>query len=329
MKTRFKLNKTWIILGIALIIGCMAALAARTYLSSQVEAIEARGKSKTRNVVVASRELRRGDKLTSDNVAVRSIPMDYAHSTAVPPDAFERIDGQALAYPVHAGEMILWGLMESKRSPTFSAKVAAGHRAMTVAVDEINSISGMLEPGDLIDLLVTVDSRGRKITRPLMQSVQVMATGQQASASPREGERRQYSTVTIDATPAEAQNLIMARDAGRITALLRNPEDKSRIAGTNVNMVELLNSTVAQIAMPEGSIPVLYGGSAKMAPEALSMTRAKAAKPTNSTAEEIETALSLASQGKVSGLPGSAGLPIPPSRVEPRPPSPSIGRMPH
>ncbi|MES2832736.1 MAG: Flp pilus assembly protein CpaB [Pseudomonadota bacterium] len=308
MKTRFKLNKTWIILGIALVIGAMAALAARTYLSTQVQAIEARGKSKTVNVVVASRELKRGDKITSDTVAVRAIPIDYAHSAAISPDTFDRVDGQALAYPVRAGEMILWGLMETKRSPTFSAKVESGHRAMTVAVDEINSISGMLEPGDLIDLLVTVDSRGKKITRPLLQSVQVMATGQQASDSPRDGERRQYSTVTIDTTPAEAQNVIMARDAGRITALLRNPEDKSRIAGANVNMAELLGSATHQSATPEEGIPVLYGGNATMTPEALSMARSR---PAKAVVSEFETALSSAMRGAPSSIqalpPGGAG----------------------
>jgi len=298
VKTRFKLNKTWVILGIALVIGALAALSARTYLSTQVEAIEARGKSKTTSVVVASRALKRGDKITSDNVAVRSIPVDYAHSAAITPEGFDRVEGQALAFPVKAGEMILWGLMEAKRAPTFSAKVESGHRAMTVAVDEINSISGMLEPGDLIDLLVTVDNRGRKITRPLLQGVQVMATGQQAVDSPRGGERRQYSTVTIDTTPAEAENVIMARDAGRITALLRNPDDKNRIAGANVNMAALLNSTTASGAMPESGIPVLYGGNAAMASETLSMGRSKAAKV---AASEMEAALAAALQPKNSG----------------------------
>jgi len=308
VKTRFKLNKTWVILGIALLIGSLAALAARTYLSTQVQAIEARGKSKTINVVVASRELKRGDKISSDTVAVRSIPVDYAHSAAISPDAFDRVDGQALAYPVRAGEMILWGLMEAKRSPTFSAKVEPGHRAMTVAVDEINSISGMLEPGDLIDLLVTVDSKGRKITRPLLQSVQVMATGQQAADSPRGGERRQYSTVTIDTTPAEAHNVIMARDAGRITALLRNPEDKSRIAGANVNMAELLSSATTRADSVDGAIPVLYGGNATIAPEALSMARPKLAKV---ALNEFETALSSTMRGNIPAVstppPGGLG----------------------
>ena len=277
MNFRPKLNRTWIILGVALLIGTLAALAARSYLSSQIEAIEARGKGKTVKVIVASRALKRGDKISSASVAVRDIPVEFAHSVAVTPEAFDRIDGQALAYPVQAGEMILWGLMEGKRVPTFSARVEAGHRAMTVAVDEISSISGLLEPGDLIDLLVTIESKGRKITRPLLQGVQIMATGQQVVDSPREGERRQYSTVTIDITPAQAQNVILARDAGRVTALLRNPDDKKPMAGGNADMTALLGSAAPVASTPTDGIPVLYGGM-KLTPEALAMGRQASAR---------------------------------------------------
>ena len=270
MNRTFKLKKTWLILGVAAVIGVLAALAARSFLSNQIEAIEARGKGKTVNVLVAKRELKRGDKLSSDTVAVRAVPVDYTHSGAILPDAFSRVDGQPLAYPVRPGEMILWGLMEGKRVPTFSARVEIGHRAMTVPVDEINSISGMLEPGDIIDLLVTIDQKGKKVTLPLMQSVQVMATGQRAVDGAKDGERKSFSTVTIDATPAQAENVIIARDAGRVTALLRNPDDKRRLKGGDANMAALLGSVDKAMAA-EQPIPVLYGGSSKIAPESLAM----------------------------------------------------------
>ena len=286
MNLRPKLNRTWIILGVALFIGTLAALAARSYLSSQIEAIEARGKGKTVKVIVANREMKRGDKISSASVAVRAIPVEYAHSAAVGPEAFDRIDGQALGYPVHAGEMILWGLMEGKRVPTFSARVEAGHRAMTVAVDEISSISGLLEPGDLIDLLVTFERKGRKVTRPLLQGVQVMATGQQVVDSPREGERRQYSTVTIDITPAQAQNVILARDAGRVTALLRNPDDKKPMAGGNADMTALLGAVTPVANTPADGIPVLYGGM-KLTPENLAMGRPAPARNRADAADDL------------------------------------------
>ncbi|MDQ2736443.1 MAG: SAF domain-containing protein, partial [Pseudomonadota bacterium] len=128
---KFKPNKAWVVLGAALVIGLLAALAARNYLSNQMDAIEAKARGSQINVIVAKRELRRGERLSPDNVAVRPIPLDYAHSNAVTPPDFERLEGQALAFPVKAGEMVLWSLMEGKKAPTFSARVEAGRRAIT------------------------------------------------------------------------------------------------------------------------------------------------------------------------------------------------------
>lgn len=266
MANRFsnlKVNKTWIVLGVALGIGLLAAFAARNYLSNQMEAIEAKDRGSKVNVVVAKRELRRGEKVSADNVAVRPIPKDYAHSSAVLPGDFERLEGQALAFPVKAGEMILWSLIEGKKVPTFSARVEAGHRAITVPVDEINSISGLLEPGDTIDLIVTLDRKGKKTTFTMLQGVQVMATGQRSVDDPKSGERRQYSTVTLDATPEQAQNVIVAREAGKLTALLRNPQDKLKTATSPKDMALLLGQAdggKTLSGLGDKQVPVLYGG---------------------------------------------------------------------
>lgn len=255
-----KPSKTWVVLGAALGIGLLAALAAYAYLSNQMAAIEARGKQETVPVVVAKFNLVKGAALTSDNVAVRAVPKDFAHSGAISPQQFDRVEGQALAYAVNGGEMILWGLMEQKRAPTFSGRIAAGRRAITLPVDEINSISGLLEPGDNVDLVVSVEKKDKKLTFPLLQNVPVMATGQRVVDDPRTGERRSYSTVTLDATPEEAQQLIVARDVGKITALLRHPEDRQPLAGATGNLSALLGAAEAERS--ERPIPVLYGGRA-------------------------------------------------------------------
>lgn len=259
----FRPSKTWIVLAVALGIGLLAALAARNYLANQMAAIEARNRGVTVNVVVANADLPKGTRLSSANVAVRAIPKDYAHSVALTPEQFDHVVGQPLAYPVKSGEMIIWGLLESKKVPTFSARVETGRRAMTVPVDEISSISGLLEPGDVIDLMVTIDREQRKITFPLLQSVQVMATGQRSVDDPRSGERRQYSTVTLDTTPEQAQNVIVAREAGKITALLRNPQDKEPLRGGEADLAQLLGGKHRpQTASAPRDVPVLYGGQA-------------------------------------------------------------------
>jgi len=260
---RFKPSKTWLVLGIALLIGGVAAFAASIFLKKQVAAIEARGKGTTNNVLVAKIDIAKGGQLSPENIAIRAVPVEYSHSIAITPEEFDRVKGQALAYPVKRGEMILWGLMETQKVPTFSARVEAGHRAMTVPVDEINSISGMLEPGDTIDLMATVDNKGKKATFPLLQSVLVMATGQRSTDDPKTGEKRQFTTVTLNTTPDHAHNIIVARDMGKLTALLRNPQDKQAISNTRYDVAALLGLKEGRAGAGTGSagIPVLYGNS--------------------------------------------------------------------
>ena len=105
-------TKTWVILGVAIGIGILAALAARSYLATQMDAMQARGKGSLVKIVVAKKELTGGEKISADNLAVRDIPADYAHSAAVTPATFDRVDGLPLAYALRPGEMLLWGLME-------------------------------------------------------------------------------------------------------------------------------------------------------------------------------------------------------------------------
>lgn len=269
-----RVKRAWVVLAVAVVIGVLAALAARNYLHGRIADLEARARSKTMNVVVAKRDLARGTRLSTENVAVRSIPVDYAHSNAVLPEQYERIEGGVLAFPVKSGEAVLWSLLEGKKVPTFSARVEAGRRAITLPVDEINSISGLLEPGDLIDLLVTVERERKKLTVPLLEKVQVMATGQRSVDDPRSGERRSYSTVTLDIDPQQAQHLIVAREAGHLTALLRNPDDEGPLRGVHGDFASLFNTVGGSGGASEvdslREVPVLYGGRAgKFPPEGL------------------------------------------------------------
>jgi pilus assembly protein CpaB len=100
----------------------------------------------------------------------------------------------------------------------------------------------------------------------VLQNVVVMATGQRAADDPAGGERRLYTTVTLDTDPQQARNLVLARESGRLTALLRNPEDAQPVAGAVTDLAQWLSPDVAPASVarsgdpqPRG-VPVLYGG---------------------------------------------------------------------
>ena len=270
-----KINKTWAVLGIALAIGMVAALATRSYLSQKIQAIESRGNRETVDLLVAKTFIAKGSTVAVDDLAIRKIPVEFAQSGAVKPQDVLTVAGKVSGFDVKKGDMVMLSQMLSKRAPTFSARLADGQRAITVMVDEINSISGMLEPGDLIDLMFTVDQNGRKVIFPLLQRVQVMATGKRSVDDPKGGEPVQFATVTLNTTPSQAKNIIIARETGKLTALLRSPGDQEPGSEKSVDLATLFgakreNPRVAR----DGGVPVLYGGSAsRFPPEALKLGR--------------------------------------------------------
>ncbi|MEW6416066.1 MAG: Flp pilus assembly protein CpaB [Pseudomonadota bacterium] len=258
----YKPNKNWIILIAALGVGGLAAFGAKNYLSNQMAEIEARERNKAMvRLVVAKVDLEKGSVVSPEHFAVRQVPKEWAHSGAITPEQFGRAEGSTLAYPANAGEPVLWAQLEGQKAPTFSARLAPGRRAVTVPVDEISSLSGMVEPGDLIDVVVSIKKDNRNFTFTLLQSVAVLATGTKASqqdADP-EGRARHFTTITLDTTPEDAKRVIAAREVGRVTALLRAPSDASQVSRDRSDALALLGLS-GGFASPASSVPVIYGG---------------------------------------------------------------------
>jgi pilus assembly protein CpaB len=249
------------VLMLALGVGLVAAWTARAYLGQRVAEIEARSVVRKVGVLVAKSPIAPGQVISVDNLAIREIPEEWHQSSAVTPEQFDRVTGQTLAFNLAPGEMLMWSMLEQRRAATFSARVAIGRRAITLPVDEISSISGMLEPDDLIDLLITVERDGKKQTRPLMQKVRVMATGQRSEQGGAGEEMRMYSTVTLDVTLAEAETLILAREIGKLTALLRHPDDGDPDPRKLADVRAFLQGVeVLETASGPKEIPILYGG---------------------------------------------------------------------
>lgn len=258
----FKLNRNWLILIAALGIGGLSAFGAKNYINGRVADIEAQDKNKAMvKVVVAKLDLEKGTKLSSENMAVREVPKEWVHSGAITPDQFSRAEGSILAYPTSAGEAVIWSQLEGQKAPSFSSYLELGRRAVTVPVDEISSLSGMVEPNDLIDVIVSMQKEDHNVTFTLLQSVRVLATGSQVSkdAKDSEGQAVTYTTITLDASPEDAKRLIAAREIGKVTALLRAPGDNTNVSTSRSNAEDLLGlggPTITGVS----SVPVIYGG---------------------------------------------------------------------
>ena len=258
----FRLSRnTWLLLA-AIVAGLAAAWFARRYIQDHIRALDEQAKVRTVNRIVADFDLPEGLRLERLHLAVMPVPASWVPSGSIAPEEVQSIEGKVVTTAVRKGDILLRANLAPRRHEAFSQKVRNGRRAITIPVDAINSVSGLLVPGDLIDLYVSFEYRRKRITAPLLQGVLVLATGSDSQQSGSANEPTQgtdFSTVTLDTAPEEAARLVAARQAGTITALLRHPSDvKASNKGVQGDLATLLG-IAKPLSVARTRPAVIYG----------------------------------------------------------------------
>lgn len=247
MKLALKLpqiNRHWLMLGGAVVMGVLALFLSHKLLQGRIEQIEAKERAahKMVKVVVAKRNLERGEPINPERFAVDEVPSEYVHATAIPPEHFRQFIGLRLGAPLKSGEALLEVHLETP-SAVFSSTLENGNRALTTEVDEVNSISGLLRPTDHIDLMATAHGSGSNsadVTFPLLTNIEVLATGQVTRKAEGSAQPHTYTTITLSVSPQDAQRIVVAKNSGKLTAVLRNPDDGQPGASAAMNIDDLL-----------------------------------------------------------------------------------------
>ncbi len=237
-------SKQIIMFGLSLLLGAAGVFYSKQYIETQIAYYKGQFE-KTEpmvSLVVPNRPLARGHVLLAEDLSIREIPVKYADSNSVTGQNYEIAIGQRIDFDVDEGRPLLWAHLEGGITPTFSGKVEEGLRAMTVRVDEINSISGFLQPQDKVDLLLTYGAGEKQIIFPVIQKLNVIATGVQTLVDKASnGRTRNFTTMTVHVTPDQAQKITLAQSVGKLTAMLRNPDDESPLSDVPMNIAKLLN----------------------------------------------------------------------------------------
>jgi pilus assembly protein CpaB len=140
--------------------------------------------------------------------------------------------GRVLVAPVKQNETI----MESKLAPRdvttggVSAVVTQGMRAIAVAGDKVIGLGGFIQPGNYVDILVTVqDPQNDKLhyTKTVLENIRVLATGIQVD---NKGDKpAPVDVFTVEVTPEEAERLSLAAVQGKLHFALRNVTDRNKV----------------------------------------------------------------------------------------------------
>lgn len=218
----FRAPRAVVLAGLAILAGVLAAGTLALHLQARERELAAQARVPMVERIVAARDLPAGTRLVPDHLALRSFPAQWVGSDTLPAVRHRELEGMVLTTALRAGDAVLPAHTLRPQS-AFSTQLAPGRRAITLPVDQVNSLSGLLQPGDLIDLYVSFDHQRKRLTAPLLQSMLVLATGRETRMAEPDGQG--YSTVTLDAGPEDVVKLVAARQGGTLTAILRHPDD--------------------------------------------------------------------------------------------------------
>jgi pilus assembly protein CpaB len=183
-------------------------------------------------VLMAVQDIPLGTVLTDRMLGVRYMPEAYVEFRHIRARDASRIIGVRMSMEVKANESILWSDLATTTGERrdLSSLVRNGMRAITIRADATSGFGGLLRPGDRVDAFLTVSrstDNDARVTIPLLQNVIVLAVGQDTGAIQDGNSRRpgSISQVTLGVTVTQAQVVAFATDRGRLTLVLRNPDD--------------------------------------------------------------------------------------------------------
>ncbi|GAB6157734.1 Flp pilus assembly protein CpaB [Desulfotomaculum varum] len=225
---------------LAIVFGLAAAFAVHQYLDNLKKTYRSSGNFK--QVVVPRQAIGPKTMITEQMLRVKDIPVELIQ----PGTAMEinEVAGKIARTELYPEEPILLSRLhkDNDTSGGLSLSIPEGQRALTVAVDDVSGVAGLLRPGDHVDVLVTFDYEPEKntLTSLLLQNISVLAVGQSMDSVQKGDKKVNAQTVTLAVKPEQAPPLTLAAESGKIRLMLRSPKDAGTVALPSVRMQNLV-----------------------------------------------------------------------------------------
>jgi pilus assembly protein CpaB len=233
------MNRTRLVfIGIlALALGAFAS--ALAYRMLQARTGSAQGAAD--DVVVATNNISVGARIQDKDVRVIRLPTE-----AIPPGSFRQKDGhvvgRGVVQPISAGDFVLTGKLAAENGGSGLASIVPpGMRAVSVRVNDFSSVSGFVQPGSRVDVLMTGSATGSGETQTItvLRNVAVLANGQKLDRSLLSSESQNSPVITLAVSPDDAAKLALAMNQGHLQLALRNPLDTGQAEVAAVAMHSL------------------------------------------------------------------------------------------
>lgn len=191
----------------------------------------------TEKIVVAAHGLSAGTLTRDTDFQLKAVP-----PADVPPDAIVEapgvlsgLRGALIRQYIDAGKPVLAGDVLRPRDRGFLAAVLKpGMRAVSISVNAVTGVSGLIWPGDHVDVLLTQQVGGASLgksvfSETVLRNIRVIAIDQKISQGASNGNdktgaaptRGLYRTVTLEVKPADAEKIAVAQRLGPLSLSVR------------------------------------------------------------------------------------------------------------
>lgn len=259
----------WII--IAGVVLALVAGAGGFYLLTQAQQDAAAQGVPRISVVVAAREIAARKPIEAGDIALREVPQDVTNAAAF--TAVEEVVGRISGVTIPTGQLVTKNLLASVAAggqfsvlgPDASiAPDSPNLRAVSLNVPDDRAVGGLIEPGQTVDVFVTVTvnvpqeiaEKGRlytdKSTKLTYQDVPILAKS------------GTFYIVRVTETMAEEISHLQASATASFSLALRPPEDTRTVDVADLG--ETTNRIIDEYGLP---IPETYPRGGNLAPSSV------------------------------------------------------------
>jgi len=241
-----------LLLAIAAGCGLVAMFLFQQVANRQTHAVE----EQKVTVLVALTEVTPGSKLDEKNTVFTEFPVRN-----VPPNAIttkEDFAERCIKVRAFPGDVITADKLSRKGQQGLSNEIPPGMVALAIGVDNTMTNSGLLGPGDRVDVMVTyrsVNNRGLgKEIKTVLEYIEVFAVDEKREQS--SGTDVKAKTITLIMTSEQGKLLKLAEDVGKLHLAMRSREDsKPRAKDADKFMPEEAEAAKALASLESGEVP--------------------------------------------------------------------------
>ncbi len=182
-----------------------------------------------KQVVITNRDIPVRAKITPDMLTQVTRPASEAEPQAI--GNFNEATGKVALIAMPAGSTVTVTKIGTLSEAGLTARLQPGMRAISIPVDRVKAVSNLVEPGDRVDVLASVN-KGNGIppkTFTIIRGALVLAINSQLEQISGNGspppDSGAAATVTLGVTPPQADLLTVADINTTLRLALRSPQE--------------------------------------------------------------------------------------------------------